>query len=183
MWSANLLYRLLLDYNMKYNTVSFCLKPVSTCCIKPKPLKICSYLNINKSQNEDFQSNGGTYFLAHFCILYWKTKKVLPLCNYIDCSEGTVQRAVVQGMVKCLNWFSFFAVIDSLNQLKSYFFLHHNSVICQCLDMREKIMSVFCIKNEYVYDSYSYFYFKFMPGYEPCVIYTYVTAIDILVIL
>lgn len=55
---------------MKYNTVSFCLKPVSTCCIKPKPLKICSYLNINKSQNEDFQSNGGTYFLAHFCILY-----------------------------------------------------------------------------------------------------------------
>lgn len=25
---------------------------------------------LKKRQNEDFQSNGGTYFLAHFCILY-----------------------------------------------------------------------------------------------------------------
>lgn len=60
---------------------------------------------LKKRQNEDFQSNGGTYFLAHFCILYWKTKKVLPLCNYIDCSEGTLQCAVVQGMVKCSSFF------------------------------------------------------------------------------
>lgn len=60
---------------MKNNTVSFCLKPVSTCCIKPKPLKICSYRNINKSQNEDFQSNGGTYFLAHFCTCVFYIEK------------------------------------------------------------------------------------------------------------
>lgn len=60
---------------------------------------------LKKRQNEDFQSNGGTYFLAHFCILYWKTKKVLPLCNYIDCSEGTLQCAEVQGMVKCSSFF------------------------------------------------------------------------------
>lgn len=108
MWSANLLYRLLLDYN-RINEIQHCiflyLKPVPTCCIKPKPFKICSYRNIKKRQNEDFQSNGGTYFLAHFCILYWKTKKVLPLCNYIDCSEGTLQCAVVQGMVKCSSFF------------------------------------------------------------------------------
>lgn len=110
---------------------------------------------LKKRQNEDFQSNGGTYFLAHFCILYWKTKKVLPLCNYIDCSEGTLQCAVVQGMVKCSSFF-FFAVIDSFNQHKSYFFLRHKSVICQCLDMREKMILVFRIYNENVYDSYSY---------------------------
>lgn len=110
---------------------------------------------LKKRQNEDFQSNGGTYFLAHFCILYWKTKKVLPLCNYIDCSEGTLQCAVVQGMVKCSSFF-FFAVIDSFNQRKGYFFLYHKSVICQCLDMREKMILVFRIYNENVYDSYSY---------------------------
>lgn len=46
--------------------------------------------------------------------------------------------------------------MDNLNQRKSYFFLHHNSVICQCLDLREKNVLILCIKNENVYDSYSY---------------------------
>lgn len=66
-----------------------------------------------------------------------------------------VMCAVVQGMVKCSSFF-FFAVIDSFNQRKSYFFLRHKSVICQCLDMREKMILVFRIYNENVYDSYSY---------------------------
>lgn len=141
---------------MKYNTVSFYFLNLYLHVVSNQNLfKICSYRNIKKRQNEDFQSNGGTYFLAHFCILYWKTKKVLPLCNYIDCSEGTLQCAEVQGMVKCSSFF-FFAVIDSFNQRKSYFFLHHKSVICQCLDMREKMILVFRIYNENVYDSYSY---------------------------
>lgn len=52
--------------------------------------------------------------------------------------------------------FLFFAIIDSFNQRKSYFFLRHKSVICQCLDMREKMILVFRIYNENVYDSYSY---------------------------
>lgn len=141
---------------MKYNTVSFYILNLYLHVVSNQNLfKIWSYRNIKKRQNEDFQSNGGTYFLAHFCILYWKTKKVLPLCNYIDCSEGTLQCAVVQGMVKCSSFF-FFAVIDSFNQRKGYFFLHHKSVICQCLDMREKVILVFRIYNENVYDSYSY---------------------------
>lgn len=42
MWSANLLYRLLLDYN-RINEIQHCiflyLKPVPTCCIKPKPFQ------------------------------------------------------------------------------------------------------------------------------------------------
>lgn len=94
-------------------------------------------------------------FQPIFVFYIEKTKKVLPLCNYIDCSEGTLQCAVVQGMVKCSSFF-FFAVIDSFNQRKGYFFLHHKSVICQCLDMREKMILVFRIYNENVYDSYSY---------------------------
>lgn len=94
-------------------------------------------------------------FQPIFVFYIEKTKKVLPLCNYIDCSEGTLQCAVVQGMVKCSSFF-FFAVIDSFNQRKSYFFLRHKSVICQCLDMREKMILVFRIYNENVYDSYSY---------------------------
>lgn len=94
-------------------------------------------------------------FQPIFVFYIEKTKKVLPLCNYIDCSEGTLQCAVVQGMVKCSSFF-FFAVIDSFNQHKSYFFLRHKSVICQCLDMREKMILVFRIYNENVYDSYSY---------------------------
>lgn len=94
-------------------------------------------------------------FQPIFVFYIEKTKKVLPLCNYVDCSEGTLQCAVVQGMVKCSSFF-FFAVIDSFNQRKSYFFLRHKSVICQCLDMREKMILVFRIYNENVYDSYSY---------------------------
>lgn len=94
-------------------------------------------------------------FQPIFVFYIEKTKKVLPLCNYIDCSEGTLQCAVVQGMVKCSSFF-FFAVIDSFNQRKSYFILRHKSVICQCLDMREKMILVFRIYNENVYDSYSY---------------------------
>lgn len=94
-------------------------------------------------------------FQPIFVFYIEKTKKVLPLCNYIDCSEGTLQCAVVQGMVKCSSFF-FFAVIDSFNQRKSNFFLRHKSVICQCLDMREKMILVFRIYNENVYDSYSY---------------------------
>lgn len=94
-------------------------------------------------------------FQPIFVFYIEKTKKVLPLCNYIDCSEGTLQCAVVQGMMKCSSFF-FFAVIDSFNQRKSNFFLRHKSVICQCLDMREKMILVFRIYNENVYDSYSY---------------------------
>lgn len=84
--------------------------------------------------------------------------------------------------------FLFFAVIDSFNQRKGYFFLHHKSVICQCLDMREKMILVFRIYNEifmiHILIYTFWVYFKFMPRYEPCVIYIYVyTAFDILVIL
>lgn len=65
MWSANLLYRLLLDYNRinEYNTVSFYILNLYLHVVSNQNLfKIRSYRNINKRQNEDFQSNGGTYF-------------------------------------------------------------------------------------------------------------------------
>lgn len=65
---------------MKYNTVSFYILNLYLHVVSNQNLfKIWSYRNINKRQNEDFQSNGGTYFLAHFCILYWKNKESITL--------------------------------------------------------------------------------------------------------
>lgn len=65
---------------MKYNTVSFYILNLYLHVVSNQNLfKICSYRNIKKRQNEDFQSNGGTYFLAHFLYFILKNKESITL--------------------------------------------------------------------------------------------------------
>lgn len=64
---------------MKYNTVSFYILNLYLHVVSNQNLfKIWSYRNINKRQNEDFQSNGGTYFQPIFVFYIEKQRKYYP---------------------------------------------------------------------------------------------------------
>lgn len=69
-----------LQQNWWNTTLSFCLKPVSTCCIKPKPLKICSYLNINKIKPKwRFSIKWWHLFFSPFLYFILKNKESITL--------------------------------------------------------------------------------------------------------